>query len=234
MCLFLKIKPAIIFITAMCLTSCARVIIDPAKKYNDDFLAKNNLKISRLRRKHKAIAKNYGILYDKEKERITIDDDFYKTKTSAKKRRYFVLEGKENIDKFLEENIKYLGDDISVYYRESKLKGGGDSTNKNKDFEILYLTDNYSSYKEDRQTQKSVELDSEKLYGSWKERKEKAYNQIESEEILVSFDYIDLLSRVRTEVYLEEKDNAGGSGSGIANTVTLIKDKILGIFKGGK
>jgi hypothetical protein len=234
MCLFLKIKFAAAFIIVVFVTACTRVIVDPAKKYNDDFLAKNNLKISRLRRKHKAIAKNYGIFYDKEKERITVEDDFYKTKTSAKKRKYFVLEGKENIDKYLKENIKYLGDDISVYYRESKLKGNGDSTNKNKDFEILYLTDNYSSYKEDRRIQKNIELDSEKLYGSWKERKEKAYNQIDGEEILVSFDYIDLLSRVRTEVYLEEKNNAGGSSSSISNTVTLIKDKILGIFKGGK
>jgi hypothetical protein len=229
-----KIRRALVFsLTGLMMFSCTRIVVDPAKKYNDSFLAKNNLKISRSKRKHKTLAKGYGILYDKEKERARVEDDFYKTKVSYKKRKYFVLEGKENIDKYIKENIKYVGDDVGLYYRESKLKGDGDSTNEGKEFEIFYLADNYDSYKEDRKIQKAVELSEEKLYGLWNERKEKAYNQIDGEEILVSFDYVDLLSRVRTEVYLEEKNRSGESGN-VADVISSIKDKIFGIFKGGK
>jgi hypothetical protein len=213
------------------LPACLDIPRDPAERYNSDFLSKNNLKIARAKKKHKKIAGEHGIIYDKEKERAIVEDDFYDQKVSAKKRNYFTLRGKKNIDNFVRDNIKYLGSDLSIYYRESRLKGGNIPDGNDKDSSIFYLAENYAGYKQDKRAQEEIKLDEEKLYGSWETRKEKAYNRIEGEEILVSFDYINLLSKIRTEVYLNEKERTQ-SGGQLSKTSETIRDKIFNIFRG--
>ncbi|MDR0572058.1 MAG: hypothetical protein LBG48_04375 [Rickettsiales bacterium] len=220
---------------ALGLTSCIKSVEDPAKAYNTQFLAKNWLKISRAKKKHKKIAKDYGIMYDKEKERAKVEKDAYKHKLTAKSRGYFVLKGEENVDNYLKENIKYLGDENTIYYKESKvIKNNLVDKRSTDDFPILYLADNYGDYKLDKKTQKKIDVADEDLYGSWDKRKEKSYNQIDQDEILVSFDYIDLLSRVRTEVYfdeLEREEGGVGVASSLVNIAASIKNKIFNIFK---
>jgi hypothetical protein len=220
------------------MTSCVKTVEDPAKAYNTQFLAKNGLKISRAKRKHKQIAKDYGIMYDKEKERAKVNKDAYDNKMTAKSRGYFRLEGKQNIDDYLKKNIQYLGDEDTIYYRESKLvKNNSADERDTDDSPILYLANNYEDYKLDKKVQKKIEIAGKDLYGDWDERKKKSYNQIDQDEILISFDYIDLLSRVRNEVYFNELEREEGSvsiGNSIANIAASIKNKIFSIFKTSK
>jgi hypothetical protein len=204
-------------------------------------LAKNSLKISRAKKKHKEIAKEYGIMYDKKKERAKVEKSAYDNNSSVKNKKYFVLKGKENVDNYLKANIRYLGDADSIYYRESKLVKNSLVKDRITDnTPIFYLAENYENYKLDnKKTRKEVELTDEQLHGSWEERKEKAYNQIDQEDLLVSFDYIDLLSRVRNEVYLEEKKRDGAAADTadnehITSITTTIKEKIFNIFKNRK
>jgi hypothetical protein len=220
-CIFLLFLPA-----------CFDVPRDPVRKYNDDFLSKNSLKIARAKNRHKQIAQKHGIIYDKDKERALVGDDFYNQKVSAKKRNYFVLEGKKNIDDFVRNNIKYLGKDLSIYHVESKLKGNNVVDEDNENLPTFYLVENYDSYKQDKRAQEEIKLNEERLYGSWGARKEKAYNRIEGKEILVSFDYINLLSRIRTEVYLNEREQSQSSGSTSSRIGETIKDKIFNLFRG--
>ena len=74
--MYLKKNKCLLIYLLVFSTSCMRIIEDPAKKYNDEFLKNNAIKISRYKNKHLKLAENHDIYYRDNKVDL-IDSKYY-------------------------------------------------------------------------------------------------------------------------------------------------------------
>ncbi|MBO4956495.1 MAG: hypothetical protein J6C50_01520 [Rickettsiales bacterium] len=217
------------FVCYFCV-SCARVIEDPAKRYNDEFLKNNYLKIRRKRDKHLKLAKQHDIYYRDDKTDL-IDSKYYNATDGTKLKKEY-RSRKYNEEEINTDKVKYLDSDLSLYYRDRRLKDTkiGDSCDYNCDNTILYVQDNYKDYSKEKITFDDIEPTREQLYGSLALRKDKEYHYIDNTVMQKNLDYIDVMDRVKSEVYLRQKalDAEHNRGKG---TVDAIKNKFKDLFK---
>lgn len=197
--MFLKFS----FIVILFLTSC-NTVEDPSAKYNREFLKSNSPKIRRKKNKHLRIAKENNIYYTNDVSSL-VDSDYYEPIRGTKLKKNF--RDKKTLDDIPKaEEIKYLDSDISLYYKQRNLKDLQYYDKKNIDGEkILYLADNYDNYLKKGVTFDDIKLDNNKLYGTIEERKDKNYNYIDSAIMQENFDYIDIMNRVKNEIYIKQK-----------------------------
>lgn len=222
---FLKNKFFCLFILIF-VSSCIKVIEDPAKKYNDEFLRTNSRKINRMKQKHLKIAKEQGIYYRKN-ETDSIDPAYYKNANGTKIKKSY---RNNNIEEDNKKAINYIDDELSIYYKQRNLKDDDlISLNEDRDHLILYLAENYTDYSKEKIGFSDIEISSEKLYGSLKLRKEKDYRAIDYLILQENFDYIDVMNRVKKELYLENKQKQ--QTNTIKENATSIKNRFMDLFK---
>lgn len=227
MFIYLKNKKSSIFLLILLLTSaCVRIIEDPVKKYNTEFLKNNSRRISRNKKKHLAIAKEEGIYY-RNNETDKIDLKYYAAANGTKLKKSYKTKINGSNDEYSKKDIQYLDSDLSIYYRQRNLKDKEDILlSDDKINRIFYIQDNYFDYAKQKITFSDVEPTSEKLYGSLELRKEKEYNYISNQIIQENFDYIDIMNRVKKELYLKEKENS----SNVKKNMSSVKSKFLKLF----
>lgn len=218
------------FIFLLLFCSCTTVRYDPAKKYNEEFLKNNGLKIRAQKSKHMKIAKENDIYYRDNKTDL-IDSKYYNSINGTKLKREYKNTGYIDEEKKKEE-IKYLDSDLSICYRERKLKDSdiSDSCTYNCG-DIVYLENNYKDYSKDRVNFDDVEPSREQLYGSLMLRKEKEYNYIDNITMQRNFDYIDIMNRVKREIYLKEKEEENRENNKNTGVVNSIKNRFRNLFK---
>ena len=233
----LNIKKFLLFILFICLSSCTIIVRDPARKYNKEFLAKNKFKIRRAKNKHTEIAKEYGIYYTDDATTKLVDTEYYSSTPSTSKKKNFLVRSKSaNATNIANKNMTYVGDDKTIYKRETNLKDDKLSSLKEEDDIILYLENNYDNYRTEKNINRGVALTPEQIYGTKAQIKEKPFNSIDNEELLVSFDYIDLISRIRNDIYIQEQqgNKVIGSDKKQDGVINSIKEKFMNLFKGNK
>lgn len=204
------------FIIIFLLTAC-NTIEDPVAKYNREFLKTNSNKIRRQKNKHIKIANENNIYYRDNKIDV-VDSDYYEPIRGTELRKKF--KDKKTMDEIEKiEDINYFDSDLSLYYRQRNLKDPQLYDDRNKE-NILFLSKNYKDYSEER-VDFNITPDEDKLYGTIEERKEKDYNYIESSTMQKNFDYIDIMNRVKNEIYLKQKEeeSKNKSGTGVVNSV---------------
>lgn len=204
------------FIIIFLLTAC-NTIEDPVAKYNREFLRTNSNKIRRQKNKHIKIANENNIYYRDNKTDV-VDSDYYEPIRGTELRKKF--KDKKTMDEIEKiEDINYFDSDLSLYYRQRNLKDPQLYDDRNKE-NILFLSKNYKDYSEER-VDFNITPDEDKLYGTIEERKEKDYNYIESSTMQKNFDYIDIMNRVKNEIYLKQKEeeSKNKSGTGVVNSV---------------
>lgn len=204
------------FIIIFLLTAC-NTIEDPVAKYNREFLRTNSNKIRRQKNKHIKIANENNIYYRDNKIDV-VDSDYYEPIRGTELRKKF--KDKKTMDEIEKiEDINYFDSDLSLYYRQRNLKDPQLYDDRNKE-NILFLSKNYKDYSEER-VDFNITPDEDKLYGIIEERKEKDYNYIESSTMQKNFDYIDIMNRVKNEIYLKQKEeeSKNKSGTGVVNSV---------------
>ena len=91
---------------------------------------------------------------------------------------------------------------------------------------VAYLDENYSDYRQE-QNNMDIDISNEAIYGSLPDRKNKKYYTIDTDELLVSYDYIDLLSRVRTDIYIQQKAEQKQQQK---QEISNLKQKIMNMF----
>lgn len=212
-------------------TSCS-TIDDPVKKYNDEFLKNNYLKIKNKKEKHLKIAKENEIYYRDDKTDL-IDSKYYNPIRGTKLKKEYRNRLIDEDYKEKKDNIKYLDNDMSIYYRERTLKDTNitNDCDYNCDVDIAYLENNYKDYSQSIVSFKDTEPNSEQLYGSLELRRDKSYNYIDSAVMQKNFDYIDIMNRTKKELYLKEKERKEAEESKSNSTITNIKDKFKNLFK---
>ncbi len=237
MFLYSKNKNYIIsIILLLSITSCVNVIESPVKKYNTEFLRTNARKINRSKNKHLALAKEQGIYY-RINNTDAIDSKYYKKSNGSKlKKNYRYSEVGIDNDKEQKE-IKYLGSDLSIYYKQRNLKDDNDFIKLNEDHAqlIMYLAENYPDYSKERISFDDIKPNNDMLYGNLKLRKEKEYKYIDNQTMQENFDYIDIMNRIKKEIYLENKkqeaQSIDKSKNRTENALTTIKNKFMNLFK---
>lgn len=200
----------IFFLSLFVLSSCATN--NPIKKNNKAFLSKYSKKIEKSKKKHRDAAKKSGISYDKTDSLSLIDSSFYGSKIGTNKIKIDVLStdlpfrDEDDIP-----NINYLESDLSIYYKERSLKDnfddlGYDFDEKSKN--LRYLLNNKKDYSEAKTIFDDIEPSDKKLYGELKQRDGYGYASINNEILLVNYDYIDIMDRVKKEIYLKNKEQS--------------------------
>ena len=221
--MFLKIS--VLFLVL--LTSCRNVVESPVAKYNREFLKKNSMKIMKQRNKHMKIASENNIYYRDNKADL-VDEEYYEPMRGTKLKREF--RNKRITDEEEEqEKIKYLDSDISIYYRERTLKDPDTYYDEDNE-EIVFLAENYGDYSEDIVSFSDVWPTSEELYGSLEFRKTKDYNYIDSDVMQENFDYIDIMNRVKNEIYLQQKEEQVAEERKSGGVINTVLDKFKQLF----
>jgi hypothetical protein len=229
--MFSKSRDFFCVIIVVLSVSCVRVVEDPAKKYNTEFLKNNSLRIKKSKEKHLEKAKEHGINYRVREADIVDADYYYKTPVGTKAKKNYRTNSEDNDKK---KDIKYLGTDISIYHKQRNLKDKEDyilDRNRNNK-SIFYVKENYSDYAEEKITFNDITPTTEKLYGDLKLRKEKRYNSINNRVMQESFDYIDIMNRIKKEMYLKDKENETiNADKRKTNVTTNIRSKFMNLFK---
>ena len=224
--MFSKIKVFLLLI--LLLPSCRRVIESPVVKYNREFLKKNSMKIARQKSKHKKIAEQNSIYYRDNKVDL-VDEYYYEPMRGTKLKKEY--RGKRTLSEDENTNVEYMDSDLSLYYKQRNLKDfdiyDDDDSNK-----ILFLAENHGDYSEEGVSFTDINPTSEQLYGTIQERKEKDYNYIESDVMQENFDYIDIMNRVKNEIYLKQKEERQQrereNSGGVVNSIIDRFKKIFG------
>ena len=201
-------------------------IEDPVAKYNREFLKTNSMKIRRQKNKHLKIANENNIYYRENKTDL-VDADYYEPIRGTKLKRDF--RNKKTIEDIPDVgDIEYMDSDLSLYYRQRNLKDPQyyDDDNSQK---ILYLAENYKDYSEER-VDFDIEPTSDKLYGTIEERKDKNYNYIDSSVMQENFDYIDIMNRVKNEIYLKQKEEETKNKSNNTGIINSVVNKFKNLF----
>ena len=211
------------------LTSCHNVIESPVAKYNREFLKKNSMKIAKQKSKHKKIASENSIYYRDNKVDM-VDEYYYEPIRGTKLKKEY--RGKKTLEDYEQNNIEYMDSDLSLYYKQRNLKDF-DTYSDDNSREVLFLAENYKDYTKESMSFDDIQPTSEQLYGSIQERKEKDYNYIESDVMQKNFDYIDVMNRVKNEIYLKQKDEQQrkereSGGGGVINSVVDRFKKLFG------
>lgn len=215
-----------IIILLFFLNACG-TIEDPVTKYNKEFLKTNSMKIRRQKTKHLKIANENNIYYRENKTDL-VDADYYEPIRGTKLKRDF--KNKKTIEDIPDiEDIDYMDSDLSLYYRQRNLKDTQyyDDDNSQK---ILYLAENYKDYSKERVDFVDIEPTSDKLYGTIKERKDKNYNYIDSPVMQENFDYIDIMNRVKNEIYLKQKEEESKKKANTGGVVNSVVNKFKNLF----
>ncbi|MDR2778148.1 MAG: hypothetical protein LBB13_01400, partial [Rickettsiales bacterium] len=176
---------------------------DPVDKYNSTFLSKNANKIGRPKKKHERLVKqNHEEIRTKS---VT-------EKSNAKANNFMkTIKTYKNKNAAIEKNsTAYVGSDLSIYYRESRLKDKFNDFDNfllgNKDSNLLYLENNYQDYSKEKINFKDIKPTYKGLYGDLKLRKEEERAIPSNSDFLKCFDQVDLMDRVKKEVYLKSKE----------------------------
>ncbi len=217
------------------LPSCVNVIESPVKKYNTEFLRTNARKINRSKNKHLNLAKQQNIYY-RINNTDAIDNAYYKKTNGSKLKKNYRYDDTNIKNEEKPKELKYLGSDLSIYYKQRNLKDDSDFIKFDEDHSqfIMYLAENYPDYSKERISFGDIKPSSDMLYGNLKLRKEKEYKYIDNQTMQENFDYIDIMNRVKKEVYLENKkqeikDNINNKKT--EGTLTTIKNKFMNLFK---
>lgn len=234
--MYLKNKQKIFLlfcILATILTSCVSIIEDPSKKYNDEFLNKNSLKIKRQKQKHLKIARENDIYYSDDKINL-VDSKYYNAMRGTSQKKNY--KGKIKIENGNEtkNDIKYLNEQLSIYYSNRRLKDKDDNfieCEYDCSENIAYLENNHNSYSKNRISFDDIQLTEEQLYGNLTLRKDKQYNQIDAITLQKEFDYIDVMNRIKNELYLKEKEKMSKNTQKYNKTIDNVKNKFLKLFK---
>ena len=228
--MYLKTKIFILFF--FLLTSCRNVIESPVAKYNREFLKKNSMKIAKQKNKHKKIASENNIYYRDNKVDM-VDEYYYEPIRGTKLKKEYRNKKTLEEDAYKQNDVEYMDSDLSLYHKQRNLKDF-DTYSDNDGREILFLAENYKDYAKEGIDFNNIQPTSEQLYGSIQERKEKDYNYIESDVMQENFDYIDVMNRVKNEIYLKQKEEQqrkarenNGSG-GVINSVVDRFKKLFG------
>ena len=227
------LKNKIFIIVCLLSVSCTNIIEDPAKKYNDEFLRNNYLKIRKKKAKHLEIARENNIYYRDEK--VDLVDSKYFTPIKGTKLKKDYRDRVENTENNKKDEIKYLGSDLSIYYKERRLKDKDIIDDCDYDYgcveNIIYIEDNYPDYSKEKVMFSDIKPSEEKLYGSLELRKDKSYNYIDSAVMQENFDYIDIMNRVKKELYLKEKRQIVEKTDNNKNSIIdNIKNKFKSLF----
>lgn len=235
MFLYLKSSKFVYVLAFFYLSSCVRTVDNPVKKYNSEFLRNNSNKISRSKNKHLSLAREQGIYY-RVSEADAIDSNYYKGANGSKLKKNYRNNNKMNEEEKQKE-IKYLDDNLSIYYKHRSLKDDSDMIKLDKDHKefLMYLAENYPDYSKERINFGDIEPSSEILYGDLTLRKDKDYKYIDNQTMQENFDYIDIMSRVKKQLYLEGKKreikNNEGKKKDAEGAIQSIKNKFMGLFK---
>lgn len=179
------------------------------------------------RNKHMKIASENNIYYRDNKADL-VDEEYYEPMRGTKLKREF--RNKRITDEEEEqEKIKYLDSDISIYYRERTLKDPDTYYDEDNE-EIVFLAENYGDYSEDIVSFSDVWPTSEELYGSLEFRKTKDYNYIDSDVMQENFDYIDIMNRVKNEIYLQQKEEQVAEERKSGGVINTVLDKFKQLF----
>jgi hypothetical protein len=208
-----------------------RVVEDPAKKYNAEFLKNNSTKINRAKNKHLAKAKEHGINYRVD-EIDLVDSKYYNVNVGTKSKKNY--RNNNNMDEEEDrKNVDYLNSDISIYYKQRNLKDKEDSYFDDYDDrkKIYYVEDNYPDYSKEKISFGDIEASSEKLYGSLDSRKEKEYNMVDNQTMQENFDYIDIMDRIKKEIYIKSKEDEKKTSGGTGKIIKSIREKFTSLFK---
>jgi hypothetical protein len=100
------------------------------------------------------------------------------------------------------DSISYNHSD-SIYYKSRKLKEEFENSDNLEN--ISYLKDNYGDYSQSRIDFLGVKPNSKTLHGELKRRKDKNSSIPSSLNLQKCFDYIDVMDRVKKEIYLNQK-----------------------------
>lgn len=229
-----KIILVYLLICVCCFTSsCMRIIEDPAKKYNEEFLKNNYMKIKRYRDKHLKLAENYDIYYRDDKVDL-VDSKYYNATDGTKlKKEYRSRKYKEEHNK-KHNDIEYLNQDLSIYHTNRTLKDVDDldECGYNCDTDIMYVENNYKDYSSSIVSFDDVKINNMYLYGDLSLRKEKDYNYVDGAVLQANFDYIDVMNRVKEELYLRQKSEEIKKKTTNKDTLNNIKSKFLNLFNG--
>ena len=207
--------------------ACVRVVEDPAKKYNKEFLSKYGMVIREPKTRHKIIANDFGIKYTENVVKNTVDAIYYDNMSVKNKKNFVAKSNRYNKTDIINKDMEYLEQDKSIYKPESNLRENKLDSLKETGNVIAYLDENYSNYKQE-QNNIEIEISKDTLYGSLLERKNKKYYIIDNDELLVSYDYIDLLSRVRTDIYIQQQQEQTQQQQ--QSNENSLKQKILNVF----
>lgn len=211
MSIFSKNKKIILicFLYLFVLSSCATN--NPIKKNNKAFLNKYSKKIEKSKKKHKEAAKKSGISYKKIDNINLMDSSYYTNRNGTNKIKLDVLSNDLPPKEKNEYKINYLESSLSIYYKERTLKDnlndlGYDFDEKSKN--LRYLLNNKDDFSETKTMFYDIEPSKEKLYGELKQRDNYGYTSINNDILLVNYDYIDIMNRVKKEIYLKNKEQS--------------------------
>ena len=217
----------VLFLVCFSICCCVRVVEDPAKKYNREFLSKYGMVIREPKIRHKTIANDFGIKYTEDVVKNTVDAIYYDNMSVKNKKNFVAKSNRYNKTDIINKDMEYLEQDKSIYKPESNLRENKLDSLKETGNVIAYLDENYSNYKQE-QNNIEIEISKDMLYGSLSERKNKKYYIIDNDELLVSYDYIDLLSRVRTDIYIQQQQEQTQQQQ--QSNENSLKQKILNVF----
>lgn len=208
-----------------------RIIEDPAKKYNEEFLKNNYMKIKRYKDKHLRLAESHNIYYRDNKVDL-IDSKYYNATDGTKlKKEYRSRKYKEKQNE-KQNDIEYLNQDLSIYYTNRNLKDVNDldECEYNCSTNIAYVENNYKDYSNSVVGFDDIKINNLYLYGDLSLRKEKDYNYVDGAVLQANFDYIDIMNRVKEELYLKQKAEEQKKNSVNVDKLNNIKGKFLKLF----
>ena len=229
--MYLKKNKCLLIYLLLFSTSCMRIIEDPAKKYNDEFLKNNSIKIRRYKNKHLKLAEEHDIYYRDNKVDL-VDSKYYNATDGTKlKKEYRSRKYKEKIEE-KNNNIEYLDQDLSIYYTNRTLKDvdGLVECEYNCDNSVRYVENNHKDYSSAIVGFNDININNSYLYGNLSLRKEKDYNYVDNAVLQVNYDYIDIMNRVKEELYLKQKGKENKKMPTNKDALTNIKGKFLNLF----
>lgn len=195
------------------LFSCA--VSDPVKKNNKVFLSKYGAQVERKKKKHKEIAKEVGIDYKDTSRTDMMNTEQYSAGKGTIKTRMEIANSHDRNE--VEEEVEpvYVGDDLSLYYKQRNLKDELDLLSDEYEIDeasrnLLYPLNNWADYRENRIDFENIKPTDDKLYGELKPR-EAGYTSIDSWILLINFDYLDIMFRVKREIALKNKENSANA-----------------------
>lgn len=237
--MFLFLKSNLILFILILLTSCSKNS-NPVKKNNEIFLSKYSVKIDRAKKKHLKKANKSGIKYDKKTNEDLVDSSYYRNRNGRKQIEDDILNNEIRLDENNKEPI-YIGDDLSIYYRNRTLKDSYENLGYelyDNDEKLRYLTENKIDYSEVKTDFNSIEPTNEKLYGELKLRRD-FYSIVGADVLLKNYDYLYVMDTVKKEIelknMLDKEDENIKEKKKESNTKKVfdsLKEKFLNLLNG--